>query len=126
MTAKIFTEFDLYDVDGSGHLDLPKFKNMLKHIGIHVDDGVNIEEMMKDFHLSRHVTKKEFIKGLVALSKIIAKTLIAKYNLLIATSALLLWYLLGVIGFWALEDWDADISLYFCMVCFPLCLPLAT
>jgi hypothetical protein len=121
---KAIAHFQLYDSDGGGSLNMNEIKTVLSTVGIKMSDGVDVKQLMEVFDVDGdgEVSRKEFVMGIVAFSQTIGKTIVAKYSLLMATSTLFVWYFLGVIVFWHLEeDWDFDISLYFCVVCFPLC-----
>jgi hypothetical protein len=120
---KAIAHFQHYDSDGDGSLNMNEMKKVLSTVGIKMSD-VDVKQLMEAFDVDGDgdVSQKEFVMGIVAFSKTVGKTVVAKYNLLMATSTLFVWYFLGAIVFWHLEeDWDFGISLYFCVVCFPLC-----
>ena len=119
---KAIARFQHFDSDGDGSLNMNEIKKVLSTVGIKMSDGVDVKQLMEAFDVDGDgdVSHKELVMGIVAFSETVGKTIVAKYNLLMATSTLFVWYFLGAIVFWHLEeDWDFGISLYFCVVCFP-------
>jgi hypothetical protein len=121
---KAIAHFQYYDSDGDGNLNMNEIKHVLSKVGVKISDGVDVKQLMKAFDIDGdgEVSQKELVVSIVAFSETVGKTIVAKYNLLMAASTLFVWFFSGAIIFWHLEeDWDFGISLYFCVVCFPLC-----
>jgi hypothetical protein len=121
---KAIAHFQYYDSDGDGSLNLNEIKKVLSIVGVKMSDEVDVKQLMKAFDVDGDgdVSQKELVVGIVAFSETVGKTIVAKYSLLMATLTLFVWFFIGAIVFWHLEeDWDFGISLYFCVVCFPLC-----
>ena len=88
---KAYKDFHVHDSDSSGKLNFDEVKKILGGIGIQVGDGVDIEQLMKEWDVNGDgdVSQKEFMMCIKSFSETVGKILVAKNKLLIATSTFL-------------------------------------